>query len=110
MLKKDTKDNDHLYFIQSDNTGSIKIGRSIDPEKRLKDLQTGNPNKLKLIQVIENKGYLEKPLHKELKQFKIRLEWFDYMCLGSIPEVIYEQFKNPTDFDDWWGPNNKPKN
>ena len=41
--------NDDLYIIQSDVSGNIKIGRSKDPQKRLKQLQTGNPNKLKLI-------------------------------------------------------------
>ena len=43
------QDNDKLYIIQSDLTGMIKIGRSRHPQKRLKQLQTGNPNKLKLI-------------------------------------------------------------
>jgi len=97
-----SKKNDHLYFMQSDVTGAIKIGRSKCPENRVKHLQTGNPHKIKLIQVLENKGYLEKSLHKELNQFKIKLEWFDYMCLGSIPQVIYEQLEDPTMFDDWW--------
>ena len=32
--------NDYLYFIQSDVTGMIKVGRSKDPAKRLKQLQT----------------------------------------------------------------------
>ena len=46
---KDKMNNDDLYIIQSDKTGMIKIGRSKNPQKRLKQLQTGNPNKLKLI-------------------------------------------------------------
>ena len=33
---------DYLYIIQSDVTGQIKIGRSIDPDRRLKQLQTAN--------------------------------------------------------------------
>ena len=48
--------NDHLYFIQSDITGMIKIGRSKDPVKRLKQLQTGNANKLKLIASFKGLG------------------------------------------------------
>jgi hypothetical protein len=93
---------DHLYFIQSDVTGSIKIGRSNNPKRRLGDLQTGNPRKIKLISVIEGKGHLEKKLHESLKDFKLRLEWFDYKCVGSIPAVIYEMIDDPTQFDDWW--------
>ena len=51
---------DDLYIIQSDFTGMIKIGRSKDPNKRLKQLQTGNPNKLKLIASFKDMGWREK--------------------------------------------------
>ena len=34
----------------------IKAGRSKDPQKRLKQLQTGNSNKLKLIASFEGDG------------------------------------------------------
>ena len=51
---------DNLYIIQSDVTGMIKIGRSKDPQKRLKQLQTGNPNKLKLIAEFKGEGWKEK--------------------------------------------------
>ena len=54
--------NDDLYIIQSDVTGMIKIGRSKNPQKRLKQLQTGNPNKLKLIAEFKEQGWKEKIL------------------------------------------------
>lgn len=92
---------DHLYFIQTSNNGMIKIGRSINPEKRLKQLQTGNPFKLKLIHVFEKQGYKEKILHEELKEFKLKGEWFKYNCVGSIPIEYYEKIKWGS-FDDWW--------
>ena len=57
---------DDLYFIQSDFTGMIKIGRSKDPQKRLKQLQTGNPNRLKLIASFKGKGEEEKYLHESI--------------------------------------------
>ena len=44
----------HLYIIQSSNKGNFKIGRSKNPSKRLKQLQTGSPYKLKLVLVLEN--------------------------------------------------------
>lgn len=96
------EEKDHLYFMQSDITGSIKIGRSNDPDRRLKDLQTGNPNKIKLVAIIEGKGYLEKKLHERLKEHRLRLEWFDYKCVGEIPVDVYEMIQDPTRFDDWW--------
>ena len=62
--------NDDLYIIQSDLTGMIKIGRSKDPQKRLKQLQTGNPNKLKLIVSFKGDGWKEKILHERLRRYR----------------------------------------
>lgn len=40
----------YLYFIAESGKGNVpvKIGYSNDPERRVLDLQTGNPRKLKL--------------------------------------------------------------
>ena len=91
----------HLYIIQSDLEGKIKIGRSIHPYKRLKQLQTGNPNKLRIIHVFKNMGYLESSLHEQLSEFQLCGEWFSYKCVGSIPVYLYEQIKFGS-FDKWW--------
>ena len=95
---------DNLYIIQSDLTGMIKIGRSKDPAKRLKQLQTGNPNKLKLIACFEGEGWKEKILHERLEKFRLQGEWFSYSCVGSIPDNIYEKIKWGS-FDNWWESN-----
>lgn len=95
------RDKDYLYIIQSDLTGMIKIGRSINPVKRLKQLQTGNPNKLKLIASFKNQGWKEKHLHEKLSRFRLEGEWFDYNCVGSLPDDLYELIEWGS-FDDWW--------
>ena len=92
---------DSLYIIQSDMSGNIKIGRSKDPQKRLKQLQTGNPNKLKLIAFFEGEGWKEKIIHEKLRRYRLKGEWFSYDCVGSIPENLYEQITFGS-FDDWW--------
>ena len=92
---------DDLYIIQSDFTGMIKIGRSKDPNKRLKQLQTGNPNKLKLIASFKDMGWREKILHERLERWSEQGEWFNYGCVGSIPDDLYEQIEWGS-FDDWW--------
>lgn len=94
---------DSLYFIQSDKTGMIKIGRSINPEKRLKQLQTGSSNKLRLIASFKDLGWMERQLHERLKEWRIREngEWFSYDCVGSIPINLYEEIEWGA-FDDWW--------
>lgn len=67
---------DYLYFIKSGIY--VKIGRSINPEKRLKELATGTPETPKLILVVPNKGHMEKSLHRCFKEWKTRErgEWF----------------------------------
>ena len=93
--------NDDLYFIQSDLTGMIKIGRSKNPKKRLLQLQTGNPNKLRLVAFFKGMGWQEKILHERLSFYRLEGEWFSYDCIGSIPDTIYEQIEYGS-FDDWW--------
>ena len=92
---------DYLYFIQSDKTGMIKIGRSKNPNKRLKQLQTGNANKLKLIASFEGMGWREKLIHEKLDRWSEEGEWFNCSCVGSIPDDIYEKIEFGS-FDSWW--------
>ena len=93
----------HLYIIQSDVTGAIKIGRSKNPKKRLQQLQTGSPYKLKILTIVKGRGDLEKLLHERLKPYKqsCKGEWFDFNCTGSLPDWISEMI----DWDIanvWW--------
>lgn len=92
---------DYLYFIQSERTGHIKVGRSVDPYRRLKALQTGNQCKLRLVASFENMGWREPSLHDHLKQWRVKGEWFHVDCVGSLPIDIYEQIPYGS-FDDWW--------
>ena len=98
---KDKMNNDDLYIIQSDKTGMIKIGRSKNPQKRLKQLQTGNPNKLKLIASFKGEGWKEKIVHERLDRYRLEGEWFSYDCVGSIPDSLYEKIMFGS-LDDWW--------
>lgn len=68
------KSDDHLYFIT--NGDGLKIGRSKNPSKRLKELQTGSASKLEILCVIKNKGFLEKTLHRCFNDIKLHGEWF----------------------------------
>lgn len=75
----------YIYFISEDRKGNtpVKIGYSEDPKKRLKSLQTGNPNKLKLgisrpYETEKEARLMEKCLHNiGRKKFrKLKGEWF----------------------------------
>lgn len=71
-----------LYIIGTDNN-LYKIGISKDPNKRLKQLQTGNGNKLRIIQVfnVNNERQLEQRLHGMLWQSKSVLGKNEWFCL-----------------------------
>lgn len=62
------------YFIQ-DESGNIKIGKSVNPEKRFIESQVGNASKLTLLLYIF--GNKEKQLHQKFDFYRIRnSEWF----------------------------------
>jgi len=72
-----------VYFIQSKITKRVKIGWAINPEKRLRDLQTGSAEGLTLLGKIhcrsvydakKTEGYL----HNLFKDLRLGGEWFDY--------------------------------
>lgn len=71
-----------VYLIGEENDGlKYKIGctKQTNIEKRLKALQTGNPNKLTLINYFETETpyKLEKMLHTHFKGRQTLNEWFD---------------------------------
>jgi predicted GIY-YIG superfamily endonuclease len=67
-----------VYLIRS-NDGRYKIGIAKNPEKRIRQLQTGNSDTLKLITSYrsENANKIEKALHRYYSYGKMIGEWFD---------------------------------
>lgn len=63
------------YFIRSASTGRIKIGRSKNPENRLRDLATAAADELELLGVLE--GDREVELHAQFAPCRYRGKWFD---------------------------------
>lgn len=66
---------DHLYVI-SDASGAFKVGRSLDPERRLADFQVGCPTELTLSRVKKHAGFLEPVFHHLFGHERIRGEWY----------------------------------
>lgn len=67
---------DSLYFIQAGI--NVKIGRSVNPEKRIKELSTGSAEEPVLVYVVENMGHMEKKMHIAFEDWRVRqnAEWF----------------------------------
>jgi hypothetical protein len=70
----------YVYCIANANKTAIKIGWTKNPEKRVKDLQTGNSEKLTILHYIPGSKYLEKSLHIKYKMYQTsaKNEWFEY--------------------------------
>src|SRR5713101_6596438 len=65
-----------VYFMQGEKTGLIKVGWAIDAEKRLKSLQTGSPDRLTILAVIENQ-HKDAPYHTQFRKAWAFGEWFN---------------------------------
>lgn len=66
-----------IYFIQAGNDGPIKIGYSdTTAESRLKSLQTGNHQQLKLLRQVNGSRQTEANCHIRFKEDHISGEWY----------------------------------
>lgn len=63
-----------VYFIGSGS--AIKIGRSVNPRKRLASLQTAHHDKLELLAVMPGDTHTEANLHLMFAAYRLNGEWF----------------------------------
>ena len=68
-----------IYLIQSSENGKYKIGLSVNPKKRIKQLQTGSGEELKLINIFKSEfpHLVEKGLHKHFNHLNAIGEWYN---------------------------------
>lgn len=70
----------YLYVICDDYNDLCKIGYSEDPDRRVRELQVGNPHLLRVVhrvRVDESRVVvLERKLHSELNHCRAQGEWF----------------------------------
>jgi len=96
----------NIYIIEAN--GSYKIGESKNPDKRLKQLQTGNHCWLKINKVYKNIQYaknVEKLLHKRLNFCHLEGEWF--RCdIEKIYKIIDDTLKEIKNNRAWYSKNN----
>lgn len=68
------KDVTFVYFIGERDGGCLKIGKAVDPIARLRGMQTGNPRRLVLEQVLFGDISVEKLFHELWEPFAIPSE------------------------------------
>lgn len=89
-----------IYFIQESDDGDIKIGYSDNPERRIRELQTGSPKQLNLLAVIEGEKSDETELHKLFKKLNTRGEWFSpdteiFLYIDSLSPNTFKTIECP---------------
>ena len=70
----------YVYVAQESVSGRYKIGISKDPARRIKELNIGNAEQLKLVHQFKSNGnkYESETLtHKMYADHRLRSEWFD---------------------------------
>jgi len=89
-----------IYLISDGEL--VKIGYSQNPIRRLNQLQTGHPKKLKLIKIFDystapshgkiTEKLMEKKIHYLLRRFKVRYngEWFYFRDYSQLIDIITE--------------------
>lgn len=68
-----------VYFIENVQTRAIKIGTAVDPDARIRQLQTGADAELRLIGAIVPSVIFEtteRQLHKRFSSHRLTGEWF----------------------------------
>ncbi len=67
---------DRVYFIQPGKRQLVKIGVAHRPKDRLKELQTGSPDAIRVIGELPGGMPVERALHRCLGWYRERGEWF----------------------------------
>ncbi len=89
-----------VYFIQGETGGPIKIGYSDDVLKRLKGLQTGHPDNLRILFTFPGNPEDEKAMHETLNAHRLRGEWFkpSTEVFSAIEELKSKPLPKVSDF------------
>ena len=91
----------YIYVISGRSPNSVKIGTSRDPASRLKQLQTGHPEPLRLCHaeaVDPTKAKLiERIIHKTLALHRSKGEWFSISEVDAVLEVRHAMIRHEDD-------------
>ncbi len=93
----------YIYAIASSPDGPTKIGISIHPEKRVRQLQTGRDDALKLFHkepVPRSRAQLmEGVIHRENRHRRLKGEWFSISVEQAIQEIKHCMIRHESEVD-----------
>lgn len=76
-----------VYVIRCTTTGLVKIGRSVDPTRRLLGMQVGCPTRLEMLATWSATIWHETQLHSRFAGFRQHGEWFD-LPAGALADLL----------------------
>lgn len=85
---------DQVYLVQESGSRYFKVGISNYPVKRLASLRCGHPRELMLVATCPGGQDREKKIHKALKNFHVRGEWF--LIPEESQDILLSMFRSST--------------
>jgi DNA-binding transcriptional regulator YdaS (Cro superfamily) len=78
-----------IYMVRAGDSGPVKLGFAADPNRRIAGLQTGQPEKLAVLRIMEGCRGFETALHRHFAPLRIRGEWFTHTdeMLGDLEHL-----------------------
>jgi hypothetical protein len=82
-----------MYVISARPEGPVKLGISADPDQRVRELQTGHPEPLKVLHRepvdLERVRLFERLLHRDNNHHRLHGEWFNLTVEQATAYVIF---------------------
>lgn len=66
----------YTYVVQVGDDGPVKVGSSVDPRRRLAELQRECPYALTVVWIVEGGRELERHVHRQLEGWRLHHEWY----------------------------------
>ncbi len=93
-LEEDTRDY-CTYIVRAGDTDYVKIGRALNVEKRVMELQVGNHEELRIVRKLF--GDDEADFHAKFADRRVRGEWFlfhpDMLTFETETEQKFREYK-----------------
>lgn len=92
--KSGFKPDDHLYIMHAPELQAYKIGRSINPENRRRQIERETGVSIDLIRIYRTKGFMEKSAHHVFSDFSKEIKYQD----GTISREWFNDSQNMVEY------------
>lgn len=80
------EDGPFVYFIAPEDRPVVKIGKANNIKSRIRELQTGSADRLRLLAAIQGDERQEQQLHRRFAGLRLQGEWF--RLEGALAEYV----------------------